>query len=208
MIRYDKMKVAIKETPSIIMETSGIRKLGGFEHARSTAGGEDKLLYFENFPIAVQNGLIEDLENTRFYRDNGYVWAFLGNIGIRFDNLCYRFDKTGWTIEEMFSPTRDNNGRTFNEGATLPGMIKVGVCELVDNWLKLPFRERANFFKGSGPLQLYLYREDNCDRRLMFAASARDDYIAPIVISTVDDHMSDIDFFRKRFADDPGLLRS
>ena len=81
----------------------------------------------EMLPKLINSGLLKDLENTASYLQKGCTGFYLDTIGTKL-NGRFRFNPKGQTVQDMFKKVTENQ------------------------YLNLPFTERATFFAGDQPL--------------------------------------------------------
>jgi hypothetical protein len=87
---------------------------------------------------------VKSIEGTESYKTDGYTWFWTDTVGINLDGL-YRMNPQGKTLDEMFTFISDSFDRNVE---------------------KIPFNERARFWKGNRPLSVYVGGSNVFDMRL------------------------------------------
>ena len=102
---------------------------------------------------------VKSIEGTESYKTHGDTWFWTGTKGTNLDGF-YRTNPQGKTLDEMFTFISDS----FDEKVE-----------------KIPFNERARFWKGNWPLSVNVRRSDFNVRRL-FVVGYRLDLLALVVV--------------------------
>ena len=100
---------------------------------RAESKAKGKLLTIDELPKFLSSRM-KDLEETKHYKKRGRIWFYLGTKGMRMKGH-HRFNQDAETLQEMFKPVSEN--------------------EYVD----LPFNEKAGLWAGKGPLILGINRD-------------------------------------------------
>jgi hypothetical protein len=115
------------------------------------------LLNLEELPKFISEGGIKLLENTDHYRERGWVSFFIDVVGMNMHGF-FRFNTEGKTVDEMFIPISKNE------------------------YFKLPFNERARFWRGILPLSVELGRSPDFNGWRLGIGGVKPDVVAPVVV--------------------------
>ena len=103
---------------------------------------------------------VKTIEDTESYKRNRYTWFWTDTEGTNL-NGYYRRNPQGKTLDEMFTFISDGFDRKVE---------------------KVPFNERASFWKGNRPLSVVVGRPGVYDGRLYIFGYDRLDSVAPVVV--------------------------
>ena len=149
-----------------LQRTAGVVEQKGDFTQSKTLGS---LLTLTELPKFLSTGGIKDLENTAFYKQNGYVLFYLDTLGIEIHDSCYgscKFNPKGQTLQEIFKHVSESECRD------------------------LPFNERAHFWAidHKKPLLAVLQADDGRTPPgtvkvfLTFNAYFGPSFVAPVVV--------------------------
>ncbi len=103
---------------------------------------------------------VKTIESTESYKRSGYTWFWTDTVGTNLSGY-YKINPKGKTLDEMFTFISKEWDRDVE---------------------KVPFNERACFWKGSQPLSVRVRRSGILDRRLVVCGFDRLDDVAPVVV--------------------------
>ncbi|MDE1859011.1 MAG: hypothetical protein KGH67_00605 [Candidatus Micrarchaeota archaeon] len=103
---------------------------------------------------------VESIEGTQSYKRDGYTWFWTDSVGTNLSGY-YRINPQGKTLDEMFTFVSDSIDRNVE---------------------KVPFNERAYFWKGPLPLSVVVRRSGVYFGRLNVVGYYRLDNVAPVVV--------------------------
>ncbi len=102
---------------------------------------------------------VKSIEGTELYKTDGEIWFWIGIVGTNREGY-YRMNPQGKTLDEMFTFISNSPDRKVK---------------------KIPFNERAKFWKGNQPLFVFVRRPD-IDVRRLIVGNFSPSFVAPVVV--------------------------
>ncbi|MDE1833930.1 MAG: hypothetical protein KGH64_01180 [Candidatus Micrarchaeota archaeon] len=142
--------------PKVVEQSADYQRSG--EIASSHNGTRIRL---ERLPQLLNDpDFVKSIEGTGSYKRDGYTWFWTDTVGTNLSGY-YRINPQGKTLDEMFTFISDSFDRKVE---------------------KVPFKERAYFWKGNRPLSVGVWRSGVDGGRLGVDGYDRLDVVAPVVV--------------------------
>lgn len=156
----------------------------------TTSVSKGRLFKFKELPGSMPL-LIKLVENTAYYKEEGYASFYLSTIGLtidglyyNFNGLYYKFNPFGNSTEEMFLPIRDRNGKTSDKGGD--------IHEIEQKYHQLPFEKWGSLtLAGGKPFMVFISRHPGkSDSRISIVSFLPFSSVASVIVVHKDDTAS------------------